>query len=47
VPDLHAFFDTMTAKGVAFPLAPEKQEYGGLLAQFRDSEGASVTVSGR
>jgi uncharacterized glyoxalase superfamily protein PhnB len=43
---LQDFFNTMVAKGVAFPLAPKKQEYGGLLAQFQDSEGAFVTVSG-
>jgi predicted enzyme related to lactoylglutathione lyase len=46
VPDLHDFFNTMAAKGGAFPLAPKKQEYGGLLAQSLDSEGASVTVNG-
>jgi len=44
--DLQDFFNTMTAKGVTFPLAPKKQEYGGLLAQFQDCEGVSVTVSG-
>lgn len=46
VPDLLAFHQAMVAKGVKFPLAPKKQDYGGLLAQFQDSEGASVTVSG-
>ena len=37
----------MTAKGVRFPIAPKKQEYGGVLARFEDSEGASVTVNGK
>jgi hypothetical protein len=37
----------MTAKGVKFPDAPKKQEFGELLAQFVDSEGASVSVSGK
>ncbi|MGE5242972.1 MAG: VOC family protein [Betaproteobacteria bacterium] len=46
VPDLQAFYDAMTAKGVRFPLAPTKQDYGGMLAQFRDTEDACVTVSG-
>ena len=47
VPDLQKFYDEMRAKGVKFPMAPKKQEYGGILAQFEDSEGASVTVSGK
>jgi hypothetical protein len=37
----------MTAKGMKFPVAPKKQEYGGFLAQFQDSEGVSVSVSGK
>ncbi len=44
-PDLQAFYDAMTAKGVTFPQPPKKQDFGGLLAQFRDSEGALVSVS--
>jgi lactoylglutathione lyase len=47
VPDLQAFYGAMTAKGVRFPVAPKKQEFGELLAQFVDSEGASVSVSGK
>ena len=46
-PDLQTFHDQMTAKGVRFPIAPKKQEYGGVLARFEDSEGASVTVNGK
>ena len=47
VPDLQKFHSEMTAKGVHFAVAPKKQDYGGLLAQFQDSEGASVSVSGK
>src|SRR5262249_4686675 len=44
VMDLQAFHEAMTAKGVTFAQPPKKQEYGELLAQFEDSEGALVTV---
>jgi lactoylglutathione lyase len=47
VPDLQKFYNEMRANGVKFPVAPEKQEYGGILAQFEDSEGAAVSVSGK
>jgi lactoylglutathione lyase len=47
VPDVATFHDEMRAKGVRFSMAPQKQEYGGTLAQFEDSEGAKVTVSGK
>ena len=46
VPDLQQFHAEMTAKGVQFPMAPTKQDFGGMLAQFVDSEGAHVSVSG-
>jgi hypothetical protein len=36
----------MRAKGVKFPMPPKKQDFGGSLAQFEDSEGAHVSVSG-
>jgi predicted enzyme related to lactoylglutathione lyase len=45
VPDLAKFYDDMRAKGVKFPMAPKKQDFGGMLAQFEDSEGAFVSVS--
>ena len=45
VADLHAFHKEMTAKGVKFPMPPTKQDFGGELAQFADSEGAHVTVA--
>ncbi len=46
VENLVAFYDVLTAKGVHFPLAPKPQDYGGLLAQFEDPDGAAVSVSG-
>jgi lactoylglutathione lyase len=46
VPDLEQFHAEMTAKGVQFPMVPTKQDFGGMLAQFVDSEGAHVSVSG-
>jgi lactoylglutathione lyase len=47
VPDVRKFYDEMVTKGVRFVMAPKEQEYGGLLAQFEDSEGVSVSVSGK
>lgn len=44
--DLHAFYKEMTAKGVKFPMPPAKQDFGGELAQFTDSEGGHCSVSG-
>jgi uncharacterized glyoxalase superfamily protein PhnB len=46
VPDLQQFHTEMTGKGVEFPMSPRKQDYGGMLAQFMDSEGSHVSVSG-
>ncbi len=45
VPDLKAFYAEMTAKGVRFTMPPSMQ-FGVLMAQFVDSEGAEVSVSG-
>jgi predicted enzyme related to lactoylglutathione lyase len=45
VPDLQKFFEEMSAKGVGFSMPPTKQEFGGILAQFVDSEGGHITVS--
>ena len=47
VGNLQSFYQEMTAKGVKFPMGPKEQEYGGMLAQFEDSEGASVSVGGK
>ena len=46
VPNLQQFFDDMSGKGVKFTMPPTKQDFGGMLAQFIDSEGARITVSG-
>ena|SRR5690242_1989359 len=46
VPDIRQFHTEMTEKGVQFPMSPTKQNFGGVLAQFVDSEGAHVSVSG-
>ena len=45
VGDVEAFYRDMTAKGVVFSIPPKKQDFGGLLAQFVDSEGAHCTVA--
>ena len=45
VPDLAKFHEQMTAKGVAFSMPPTKQDFGGMLARFVDSEGSQVSVS--
>jgi predicted enzyme related to lactoylglutathione lyase len=44
VPDLTKFYNEMRAMGVTFTMPPKKQDFGGTLAQFEDSEGASVSV---
>lgn len=46
VPDLQQFHTELQGKGVQFPMPPAKQDFGGALAQFVDSEGAHVSVSG-
>lgn len=46
VPDVRAFHTEMQGKGVRFPIEPSKQDFGGMLAQFVDTEGAHVSVSG-
>jgi lactoylglutathione lyase len=46
VSDVAAFHQALVAKGVAFPLEPMKQDWGGVLAQFKDADDATVTVSG-
>jgi uncharacterized glyoxalase superfamily protein PhnB len=39
-----AFYRDMSAKGVLFSMPPKKQDFGGVLAQFVDSEGAHCSV---
>jgi len=45
VPDLPLWHKEMTTKGVQFSMPPKKQDYGGMLAQFVDSEGSHASVS--
>ncbi len=45
VPDVKAFYKEMSAKGIKFTMPPTMQ-FGVLLAEFLDSEGAEVSVSG-
>ncbi len=47
VPDLDKFHQEMKAKGVQFSMPPTKQDFGGFLAQFVDSEGAHCSVGGQ
>ncbi len=44
VADVEAFYREMSAKGVVFSMPPTKQDFGGVLAQFVDSEGAHCSV---
>lgn len=46
VPNLEQFHSQMLDKGVTFAMPPTKQDFGGTLAQFIDSDGAYVSVSG-
>ena len=46
VPNLQEFHAEMQGKGVHFSMPPSKQDFGGMLAQFADSEGTSISVSG-
>ena len=44
VNDVDIFYREMSAKGVLFSMPPKKQDFGGVLAQFVDSEGAYCSV---
>jgi predicted enzyme related to lactoylglutathione lyase len=46
VPDLQQFYEDKARTGIRFTMPPKKQDFGGLLAQFEDSEGARCSVSG-
>ncbi|HEV2224880.1 MAG TPA: VOC family protein [Candidatus Acidoferrales bacterium] len=46
VENLQGFYEQLRAKGVIFSMQPKKQDFGGTLAQFVDSEGAHVSISG-
>ena len=45
VPNLEKFHQEMTAKGVQFSMPPTKQDFGGSLTQFIDSEGRDCSVA--
>ncbi len=44
VPGIQKFYEEMMAKGVKFSMPPTKQDFGGTLAQFIDSEGGHCSV---
>ena len=44
VPNVEAFYRDMSSKGVLFSMPPKKQDFGGVLAQFVDSEGTHCSV---
>ena len=44
VADVETFYRDMSAKGVRFSMPPKKQDFGGVLAQFVDSEGTPCSV---
>ena len=46
VADVEAFYRNITGKGVLFSMPPKKQDFGGVLAQFVDSEGTHCSVGG-
>jgi predicted enzyme related to lactoylglutathione lyase len=45
VSNLGKFHQEMSDKGVRFSMPPTKQDFGGILAQFVDSEGRSCSVA--
>jgi lactoylglutathione lyase len=45
VANLGKFHQEMSAKGVQFSMPPTKQDFGGILAQFVDSEGHRCSVA--
>ena len=44
VADVEAFYRDMGAKGVLFSMPPKKEDFGRVLAQFVDFEGAHCSV---
>jgi predicted enzyme related to lactoylglutathione lyase len=45
VANLGQFHQEMSGKGVQFSMPPTKQDFGGVLAQFLDSEGRPCSVA--
>jgi lactoylglutathione lyase len=46
VPDIQKFYEEMAGKGVQFSMPPTRQDFGGLLGRFVDSEGGQCSVAG-
>ena len=46
VDNIEKTWGTLSKKGVAFTAPPEKQEWGGSLAQFQDPDGNILTLLG-
>ena len=44
VPNVEEFHRNMVGKSVQFTMPPTKQDFGGVLAQFADSEGGYCSV---
>ena len=44
VADVEAFYRDISARGVLFSMPPKKKDFGGVLAQFIDSEGTHCSV---
>lgn len=44
VADIARAYETLSARGVAFDGAPERMEWGGILAHFRDPAGNTLTL---
>jgi len=47
VTDIQNSYQDLSAKGVRFTMPPTKQDFGGVLAQFVDSEGGYCSVGGQ
>jgi predicted enzyme related to lactoylglutathione lyase len=45
VPDVNSFCEQGKKKGLRFSMPPAQQDFGGLLAQFTDSEGGHCSVA--
>ena len=46
VPDIEAAHNSLVARGVEFLAPPEPQQWGGVLAHFRDPDGNVLTLLG-
>jgi len=46
VKDLGQSFEELKRQGVKFLMPPTKQDYGGMLARFEDSEGTAWSLGG-